>query len=643
VAVLEKQVVLGVKIPKDPIIRIAAEQERTGYKNSINDLMLLQPGVARVPETGSALLIRGESQYDYRTVIYGVPLFSASHFNNHTFCDQSGTMIAALDNVSFETERINGRYDGASAAVVKMDPGIGRRGALNLKKRPEVVVNFSTMFMEFLLSTPLPKGKGFHQIAWRFTNDYMIEFLSKGWFSTTVDAGLSYSMPLSYGDIVLTGSTKLGGFTVKDHVWFAYDLYKDNAGMEEKWDRTGTRVEPWGMAGLEIDDPTGAYQFTIGGAVQHYKESKRLGWVYPRKHVDVNSGSITAKRNDLALGPLQLDFNVDLEYLDWYGQVDKTVTVTPDSGSAYDSIAYHTQSGKEVLLAATGGLRQRIGPMQYGGQVLLGGNLPTQRAYVDPSVWLQTVSPFVTTQTDLYIRTSQPDIRGLPDATYRSEFLRTYGATSALRWSRWEPCAVTVSAYCKWRDRSPYFGADPGSPWWHPTEETGLLVRGLSLEAELTANQHLALRSITDVSRSQRIDGTQKFAYEWDVPWSNKSILAFKALDGKVKAYLTGLVSAGLPYRDLYANESGLAFGHTIRRVPFYKRMDLQVQLSQPVDDHRYLTHFDGFIEFRNLLDATSLTGENIREYYWNQDMKKLPILVEPFSFHIGLRVGFRL
>ena len=66
--------------------------------------------------------------------------------------------------------------------------------------------------------------------------------------------------------------------------------------------------------------------------------------------------------------------------------------------------------------------------------------------------------------------------------------------------------------------------------------------------------------------------------------------------------------------------------------------MDFKVQVNQPIEKHRFLTRFDGYVEVNNLFDWT-----NIREYYYDYDMAKLPVFLERFGINMGVRLGFRM
>jgi hypothetical protein len=221
--------------------------------------------------------------------------------------------------------------------------------------------------------------------------------------------------------------------------------------------------------------------------------------------------------------------------------------------------------------------------------------------------------------------------------------MRSYDASASLHWQRIPALELLVKGYCQYKDAAPFFGNDPAQPWWHPELQTSLWSRGASLQADLVFNAHLSFRTIADVGRAQRIENGHVTPYEWDVPWSSKSILMLQPRDRTVKMFLTGYVAAGLPYRRLVFSGDRLVITGPFERVPVYKRIDFQIQVNQPIEDHRFLTRFDGFVEITNILDLVSMAGVNVREYYWDEQLRQLPVTLQPFTIHIGLRAGFRL
>jgi hypothetical protein len=118
---LEKQLVQG-RPALTETIHLSQQEEKTGIATDVNEVIYLQPCVERVPEASSALMIDGESPYDYRMLISGVPIFNASHFANYSFLDRGGIMIAAIDKLTMTTERAAGCYANARAGVISIDP-----------------------------------------------------------------------------------------------------------------------------------------------------------------------------------------------------------------------------------------------------------------------------------------------------------------------------------------------------------------------------------------------------------------------------------------------------------------------------------------------------------------------------------------
>ena len=136
-------------------IALSAQQAEFGFVDDVNDILFLQPGVARVPEAGSSLLIKGDGPFDNRYLVHEVPMFSASHFSNHPFADQSGPMILTLKEATLVTRNIAGRYADVSGGIIGLEPGVCRLSNPRWKKRPELAVNFGTLKRDLSFSWPM--------------------------------------------------------------------------------------------------------------------------------------------------------------------------------------------------------------------------------------------------------------------------------------------------------------------------------------------------------------------------------------------------------------------------------------------------------------------------------------------------------
>jgi hypothetical protein len=110
---LDSMHVTAPRAPRQERVQISSEEKISGITDNVNRVLYVQPGVDRVPEAGSTLLINGGGPYDNAFYVYGVPMFAPSHFTNHSFADRSGTMISSLKSVGLATSNLAGRFPEA--------------------------------------------------------------------------------------------------------------------------------------------------------------------------------------------------------------------------------------------------------------------------------------------------------------------------------------------------------------------------------------------------------------------------------------------------------------------------------------------------------------------------------------------------
>jgi hypothetical protein len=153
-------VVTALRLPKTEHLQVAAEQRISGLTDNINRILYLQPGVDRVPEAGSTILINGAGPYDNAYYVYGIPMFAPSHFTNHSFADRSGTIVSSLKSVGLATSNLSGRYPEATGGVVELQPEIYRPADTLLLRRPEFAVGVGSLDVDLQLSRPSRLRRG---------------------------------------------------------------------------------------------------------------------------------------------------------------------------------------------------------------------------------------------------------------------------------------------------------------------------------------------------------------------------------------------------------------------------------------------------------------------------------------------------
>jgi hypothetical protein len=603
----------------------AVEEKITGLTDDINKVLVLKPGVDRIPEAGSSLLINGGSPYDNLFYVYDVPMFAPSHFSNHSYADRSGTMIASLNRVMLANDNIAGRFAGASNGVIEFRPEIYRPADPKLIKRPELVVDFGTLDLDLQLSFP-HENDALYQFACSNAWAYNIRWynMSSRLGTTTEQASLGKGQPGQYGDLVFTGHNAFSHSEMQSLVWLAYDLYSGLA-------LNASDFVPWGCGSARIENSANSLwkSMAIGGSRQQYFEGKRFGPAIPLKSVVRNAAAAVVElrqwRNDVH----SVNFTMRAEGLDWNG-----ACALQDSAGTL----LRNESGDEGTMTISGSLRSVRRPVSAGFDILAGGVAPGGPVLLDPGAWVEAAWAKISLGANAGSISSQPDIRGLPDPRYRASAIRTYSGSILARSAPFPWISLYARGYVHWKDDCPKMSDTASHLFWDPNAATPLLSRGIESELKLAPCAWMNLEIVQNLGRSERLYGNIPKTYEWDLPWSTKGVLKILAFKGNMDFFLIGMFSEGLPYSKIaMAGDDPVYTGWNRRAIP-YKRIDFQWQFRQPVNGHRYFSRYDVYFNIMNIFD-----WGNAREYYWDEQLKQHAILLEPFLLFFGARLGFRL
>ncbi len=624
-------------------IDIEQQEHLLGLQDDLNNVLFMQPGVSRVPESGSSLLIRGGGTYDNRYLVYGVPVFPPSHFAQHSYAERAGPLFATVDRMELSIDGVSGRYWGAPAAVISMEPGMARPADPRLVKRPEIVLNYGTLAFDLSASTPLFKGASFYQISWRNANDYLLDAMDLSNLFVSYGNGLT---PRSYGDIIVAGENRLANVRLRQHIWYAYDTYSQSPFVQ-------SGKVPWGVGALTADGEgrNGDWDVRVGGSRQHWYEGHRYGPVEPIKHVARTNAILSWDWRRHAHQRLGWSIGTQAEYLNWRD----TLAAIWESESL-DSVVRSTESGDELRTQAQASVRLRTAHSQLGFDLLAGAVWPYAAWYVDPGLWARRTGNALSLEATAGMHSSLPDIRGMPDHDYRGTVSRTYETTAGLRWSRTERRSLRVDAFLKYRDRCPRFGDDPAAPRWDPAEQTSMLAYGADLLLDWRPREWFLARGVAGLWRTARYDHGERLTHEHDIPWTAKAILRLGRPEGVHVLHLTGVFGAGPLSRDLALDHNRRpVFTDEWLRVPEYKRIDIKYEVTERPDDLRFVTMLGAYLELVNIVGFVtglfSSSGypawENAREYWWNVgpdgELYRIPVCVTRYMVNIGLRAGFRL
>ncbi len=628
------------KTTEKDVITIADKETEIGQYADVNKIIFMNPGVNRVPESGSQLLINCGSIYDNHFFLNEVPMFVPAHFSGHSFLDVSNILVPSLQSFKLVTSDIPGNYAGFSNGVILVEPGIFRVDRKLWRLRPQVLLTLGTYDAGLCVSTSLRKGKDQFQITANVPNSYLIAHKNSG-DNSYIWWDLSYyddhTEPLWYEDITVSGKSEFQKVKLEEHLWLALDAYS-SAGP------AGKSIIPWGAGTISLEDVNqlSKWKVTTGGSHQYSKQRKILGTVVSESRVERSNASFFGEVNTINIGSFLFNCNLRGEFLSWKGD---SWTYRKYGTSSHESIR-----NSEVNLTAHTGMQNGTNNFSYGIDILGGGMVYEDVSlFVDPGVWGRFLLDSGYISLVGGIQTSWPDIRGLPNKIYRTRQIKSYMGSVALQkdFTRFH---FLQKVYIQWKDHCPAFSINPEELHWDSNQATPLLTGGISGEWSVDLFSIITLRLLHDFSSSRRRYNDAFTTYEWSIPWSLRPLVQFRLLQNRLNLYLTGIFTEGLPYQDLDQQGSVVFYVNGKKRMPPYKRIDMKLQFSQPIDDHRFFTSFTAYLDIFNVFDMfdrftqkNSHYWENIREYYWNEYMVKKPVYLERSGVSLGMRASFRL
>ena len=630
-------------------ISTSFQQQRFGLSDDISKLLYLQPGVDRLPETGSAMLVRGCGLYDNLFTIAGVPMLNPVHFGLHSFADRTGTIFSSIENVKFITDGA-GEYCDAPGGLTVIEPSIPRltEGKLN------ILGNIGILDWETLLSAPLRNGDDLVQIGIRKSNELMMRWKNSAWgngnsplspFVFSDSAKLGYSPPGSFYDICLTTLHKIHSSKLKNHIWYALDSYEASGNRDEKHIH-------WGLfsSTLELQNRTLLREITIGGSSQQFFEGKKYGPVIPLKEVKRENLILSGEMRPWEWESTGLDIHsaFSVEAMKWDGKL------TFDSSRSINREVYEDYRSGETEFRGTlsTGLKGGKPPFFFGTDILSCINGPGIDIFFDPRIWCSYSGTWFQYTGSIGAMSSFPDIRGLPDSSYRHDKYMTYSQLNDLKFSFFNGLiSFTAQTHVRYSGEYPAFSDIPGKIMWDPDCETRFISAGAGLFAEIN-RKNIGFSTFQNIGKSYRLVKNTRYPFEYDIPWSNKSVLRLSTTSGRVNLFLYGYFAAGLPFRDLEMKNEELVFSEKIKRVKAYKRLDSKIEFFNKID-HPFIDHCNLYIDFLNLANAfegrlgpknaSKWYWENDREYYWNDTLQRQSIQVEKATIAFGLKLGLKL
>ena len=594
-----------------PASRETINVERTelsrGLTHSISKLLLSQATIRQMPEGSSALLVRSGSPYDNRYLIAGVPFLAPFHFGGYPYGDVDGMMISALSDIKVTVNDIAGRYADVSGALIEADPGIYRPAGAGLIPRPELAVDCGWLGYDMLLSAPNDKsGKDVLQIGYTYSDSYFLKWLY-GYYAINNIAALDLGQPESYFNVTINDSKRIGPFRFDSFGWFADDSYENQAS-----------AYPFGAGSVTVHPvDRDNLSLTCGGSHQYFAKGKRVGNNVFLTKSFLSNGSIDFKNDSIPVESAVGKVGCRVDYQTWNGSVEQN-----------NSLA-RSCTAKEADIQVRGSIEKEFGAFRTRLQVL-GDAVAYQKvpdAFVDGGFSVLWNCGDVQTELNAGRVTSRPDIRGLPDSAFRMQKLHSYLVSIPVHYRNSSGVEIGIQPYLRYEDKCPTM--DPLENIWDASL-TPLFARGVDVNGEAPILENLSINGVINLEDAKRIGASDGSIYEWNVPWSLRSGIHCSFLHKALHVYLNYVLTNGMPYFDF--NE------RTYRYLPTYTCTDLSVQFRTLVLKHRYLTRYDCYFGVRNLFNQL-----NVRDYYWDLAMDKMPVYLCPFYFDAGLRAGFRL
>lgn len=602
-------------------INVEREQVTIGLTHCMSDLLVSRTAIRQVPEAASLLLVRSGSPFNNRYFIAGVPFLAPFHFGGYSYIDMDGIMISSLRDVRFTLDRIAGRSIDVSGILVEVEPGIVRPANPRLLRRPELVLDFSGSDADMQLSVPVGKGKeNFAQVATKLANDHSMP----GFYGVVSGAGegsdMGIGQPWGFSDYALTVSNTIDSIRIQSFIWLAIDKYN----VPGQWPSSESASDyPWGMASVRFK-PLGIRGVSVltGGSHQYFSDGKRVGFNSFLKTVFLSNGVVEAKWDTLMTATVQADADIRVVYNKWHGSVIQR----DPRGVGYSWYAH----GEEVECALHGALNKSIGRFRVGTDMVTTGISygEGKKVLYDAGISLRYELPDFLAGICCGRVTGRPDIRGLPDSSFRTEESHT--------WLFSMPCSVgngdrfkfSIQPYLRNEDKC--FRMDPYLTTWFSPQTTGLVAKGVDADVEYHLKDWAVLHTAANFADASRMRNGRKMIYEWNNPFTLRSGSHLSFSNNRVHWYVDYVFSKGLPYYDF--NAAGY------RKLPDYSRIDMSLQYRVSKGMHRFITRYDGYINVFNLTDSF-----NIRGYYWDARLNRRSLFLGGIWFDMGLKAGFRL
>lgn len=619
----------GHHILTDTRVQIEEEERRIGITQNVSSLIQSKAEIRRVPEGPSMMLVRSGTPFDNTYVIAGVTMLAPFHFGGYPYADIDGLMISALKNVSVKVDGVAAKRIDASGCIIEAMPGRIGYDFVPAAKGVYVKGDASISGVDLLAAYAQKDSHDYLQLGLTASQEYSLEYL-KRFYTSVSDANYGIGVPTTFANATLSGSKKLGGFTVDGFVWGAADVYDTLKNINRvlqgsMMSGNAEKFIPWGMASVRILSDASGRSLTMGGAHQYFGGGNQFGTVLYETRSELDNSEITLDFDTVRTSPGIMTLKIRVNRDKWSGWMQeynaldkgKVINRKGDEAGLHGNASFTKRYG---LFAASldmlGSAIRYEDDNQFMGDA--GGSVIYEKEDFSAGVHMGRIS-------------SRPDIRGLPDADFRKKIGHTYIASFPLLVRNRTFTRLSIEPYYRYCTLLPQL--DPVRKMWDPAGSTPLTALGIDLEGRgnpVSFAECYASLNLANAHRSNREKNTVQ--YEWSLPWTVRSGVHLFDKKERTHLYVNYIISSGLPYYDVKEQTYG--------ELPRYRSLDLSFQY-RTLFYNSMLKRLDCYFGVKNIFDLYERT--NIRDYYWNSLGYRNAVYLGFGRIDLGLRFGVKL
>lgn len=596
-----------------------------GLTHSVSEILQAQPVINRSIKSKSAMVVRGGSPYDNMYLIRGVPFSAPFHFGGYSFGEIDALTVVSLNHMDVVVNSVAGYYPSISGVVIEADPDVSRALRSGKYARPQVVIDFSDTGADILVSFKTRKIPGHSlQLGFKGANAYMLKW-NRNRYNLSEDALTGIGYPIGFGDLTANWKFPSDNAELNTFVWFAWDSYNRFEGVEsDPFEvRRADETIPWGMASMQIEPrKIENLKISVGGGRQYFVEGKRNGINAFLNKTYLTNAMIMGEMRERRCGNLKYSLRGRIDHELWQGQLKQRDLRGLDTAVDRESRRY---SGH-----LHGSLEYEHKKLSFGARLVGGGRITDENLdfSCDPGISAEWSDYGLTVGASSGLVCVYPDYRGLPDKKMQQLRMKSYIGSLKLLYTGLPWLHIHLEPYLRIQDKVPRL--DPATFTWEEKLPGGLLAKGIDAQVDIVPSDWLSTYLQLSFMDAHRKGTSEKDIYEWEIPYTVKCGVRASFLEEIVSLNLHGFIRDGNYYYDFSSHD--------------YQRLNQQIggrfkaQISIKNIEHRYFYRWDVYTGVES-----AFKGAVVKDYYWDEDMKKREIIGEGFAFTLGIKTAFRL